>query len=224
MVLPVCGALLSLSDERALVAAVQAGDWNARSRLVVSNLSFVLAIARRYRGMQVPFEDLVAEGALGLLEASDRFDPAHGTRFITFATWWIRKRILLALDRRSGRTRRGSPPRVVPLEADTGRLGLLERLPDPAAPDAERTFLRKELLAEVHRALRRLRPREREILRLRFGLDGEEPRSLVEAATVVGVSRERIRQIEWDALETLRLELIPRRLSTRRPASIRTMS
>lgn len=203
MVLPVCGALLDRADERALITAIHAGDRHARAHLVVSNLSFVLSIARRYRGMGVPFEDLVADGALGLIEASHRFDPAYGTRFITYATWWIRKRMLLALDRRSGCP--GSPaafPREVPLEGEGG--GPLDYLADGTAADGERTSLRRERLAELDRALRGLDSRELEILRLRFGLADDEQKTLAQVAAVVGVSRERVRQIERTALQTLR--------------------
>ena len=208
MVLPACGALLDHAEERALFRAIQAGDWHARARLVVSNLPFVLGVAKRYRGMRVPFEDLVAEGALGLLEASYRFDPARGTRFITFATWWIRKRILLALDRGSGRYLSSAAlPREVPLEGEQG--GPLNYLADGTAADGERTFLRRERLAELDRALSGLSSREREILRLRFGLASDEPKTLVQVAEVIGVSRERVRQIEYAALQALRHTLEP---------------
>jgi RNA polymerase primary sigma factor len=73
----------------------QAGE----NDLVTSNLAFVVKIAGEYRNMGLPFEDLLNEGNLGLIEASRRYDPARGARFISYAIWWVRRSILRALSR-----------------------------------------------------------------------------------------------------------------------------
>jgi len=77
------------------------GGYAARDDLVTANLAFVVRVARRYAGLGVALEDLISEGNLGLLEAARHFDAGRGTRFITYAVWWIRKAILEALSGQS---------------------------------------------------------------------------------------------------------------------------
>ena len=91
--------LMSKEEEMALAREVNSGRKTGRSlnELVESNLSFVVKIASEYRGMGVQFEDLLNEGNLGLIEAANRYDHRRGTKFITYAIWWIRKSILRAL-------------------------------------------------------------------------------------------------------------------------------
>jgi RNA polymerase primary sigma factor len=86
-----------LSREREGTLASR-GDRRARDELVRSNLGFVVTVAKEYRSHGVPFEDLLHEGTLGLLEAARRFDGTKGVKFITYARWWIRKEILRALN------------------------------------------------------------------------------------------------------------------------------
>ena len=81
------------------------GRYAARGDLVTANLAFVVRVARRYSGLGVALEDLISEGNLGLLEAARHFDPARGTRFITYAVWWIRKAILDAVSNQAAAVR-----------------------------------------------------------------------------------------------------------------------
>lgn len=91
------GPLLSAADERRLARRVRSGDARARSTLVGRNLRLVLHVAKRYRGMGLPLEDLVQEGAAGLMVAAERFDPDRGCRFSTYATPWIRQGVSRAI-------------------------------------------------------------------------------------------------------------------------------
>jgi RNA polymerase primary sigma factor len=96
---------LSREREVTLARHVQAGCESCRNELVESNLSFVVKIASEYRNLGTPLEDLLNEGNLGLIEAAARFDASKGTKFITYAIWWIRKSILRALSERSALVR-----------------------------------------------------------------------------------------------------------------------
>ena len=93
--------ILSHEQERGLAAGLQEGSAASLETLVQSNLSFVVKIACEYRNLGLGFEDLVNEGNVGLLEAARRYDCRKGTKFITYAIWWIRKSILKALAEQS---------------------------------------------------------------------------------------------------------------------------
>jgi RNA polymerase primary sigma factor len=87
---------LTLEQERDLAEALLKREPGAFETLVLSNLPFVVRIAADYHNLGVPFEDLLNEGNLGLIEAAQRFDTRKGTRFLTYAVWWIRKAMLKA--------------------------------------------------------------------------------------------------------------------------------
>lgn len=90
-------ALLTAVEERELAAAIAQGDKDARSRMIQANLRLVVKIAREYLGRGMSLEDLIGEGNLGLIRASEEYDPAFGTRFSTYASYWIKQAIRHAL-------------------------------------------------------------------------------------------------------------------------------
>jgi RNA polymerase primary sigma factor len=93
--------LLSPEEEANLTRAVQLGDIAAKQKLTESNMRLVINIAKTYRNRSIPLEDLIQEGAIGLMQAAERFDPEKGFRFSTYATHWIRQAIGRAIDNKS---------------------------------------------------------------------------------------------------------------------------
>jgi RNA polymerase sigma factor (sigma-70 family) len=182
-----------------------------RDDLVRNNLGFVAWIARDYRHRGVPFEDLVAEGNLGLLEAAQRYDVNRGTKFTTYAAWWIRKTIRVALDgapvvRRPSLASGGARPlRAVGLDDPAG---VGARLADERSPDPESHLLDDETARRVRAAIVDLPPLERAVLEHRFGLEDRPLLSLRETGAALGLCGERVRQIERRSLDRMRRVLV----------------
>jgi RNA polymerase primary sigma factor len=91
------GNLLTHREEIDLSLRAKAGDRRARQRLIEKNLRLVVSVAKKYRGYGLPFEDLIQEGNIGLMKATDKFDYIRGFKFSTYATWWIRQAITRAI-------------------------------------------------------------------------------------------------------------------------------
>ena len=214
---------LTVDEERALTHRIHDDrDEAAVTQLVEGNLRFVVSFAKRYRGFGVSFLDLIHEGNLGLIEAAHRFDPSHNVKFITYAVWWVRESMMHVL---ADQTRAFSfPPklfftlrRVPGGGADVslsepvgiGRQGgssteLGDLIEQDGVTPIEDAMIHQADLAELQAALRELDGKEREIVRLRFGLEDDEPRTLQQIGDRLHLSRERVRQIESRAKEKLR--------------------
>jgi RNA polymerase sigma factor (sigma-70 family) len=224
-------------------------------QLIGANLRFVAWIAREYSNMGVPFEDLLNEGNIGLIEAARRFDPQHGARFITYAVWWIRKSIRNALARHStniyvpeyhlDKARRlwraenrlsrtlgreatreeifqesgikvAKVDRILrlkselSLDAPVGDKGtpLSGVLVDTWSINPEEDLIRRETLGLLRDGLRRLTNTEQIVIINRFGLGGGRVFTLSEIGKRLGLSRERVRQVEGEGKKKLRRALV----------------
>jgi RNA polymerase primary sigma factor len=244
--------LLTAKEERELAKLIEQGDVRARDRMVRANLRLVVNIARGYVGKGLSLQDLIEEGNLGLLRAVEGFDPDMGTRFSTYASYWIKQSIKRALINSAktiripaymvellSKWRRGSArlneelgrtptaeevARVLgvtkkklsiikkaiqvynsaPQSDQTdagwslGEMVMDERL---KAPDEE--LLDHDVLSTVLELLETLESREATVLRMRFGLGMPQSHTLKEIGTQLGLTRERVRQIETEALAKL---------------------
>jgi RNA polymerase primary sigma factor len=245
-------ALLSAQEEQDLADQIAEGDVRARDRMVRANLRLVVNIARGYTGKGLSLQDLIEEGNLGLLRAVEGFDPAVGTRFSTYASYWIKQSIkralinsaktiripaymveLLSKWRRAnarlteelGRTPTpeeiarvlGLPRKKLPIikkairiynstpqtdQADAG-WSLGEMIMDDRLKTPEDELVEHDALTHVLEMIETMDQREATVLRMRFGLNDTEPHTLKEIGQRLGLTRERVRQIETEALNKL---------------------
>lgn len=196
--------LLSREEEAELAARSRDGDRDARARLVSANLRFVVSVARQYQHRGLSMAELVSEGNLGLLRAAERFDESKGVRFISYAIWWIRQAMLQAI---ASESRPGGTNQGVSFEAPARpdrRIRVEDVVADETSEGPEGRVDRRALRDAIDTSLTWLPEREERVLRLSFGLDGEEPLPLKEIGVRLGVSRHRARQIKDRALARLR--------------------
>ncbi len=243
--------LLTADEEIELAKAIERGDLEAKERMINSTLRLVVSIAKKYQGNELPLLDLIQEGILGLIRASEKFDWRKGYKFSTYATFWIRQAIQRGIanrartiripvhigqrERKIARTERELQAQLerqptdeeiseasgVPLDQiqeirEAGRA--VTSLDKPIGEEGETAF--GDLLAsdaptpeeEVHlslseqtlrRTLEELPDTEREVLKLRYGINGNDPTPLRETGKRLGMSPERVRQIESKALAKL---------------------
>jgi RNA polymerase sigma factor (sigma-70 family) len=245
--------LLPPEQERHLARLARSGDESARKKLIEANMRLVFTIARNRQTKSISYEDLVQEGAIGLMHAVSRFDPDMGYRFSTYAIHWIRQTIMRAVYSKSRSIRLPShmveflrkaeytrsrlcgelgreptsgevaealgvptskveaawacPVDVSSLDTLVGEddsTSLLAMIPDECCLDPEKEMLDREYGRTIMRALRELPPREQEVICRRLGIESEEEAPLVEIGTQMRRSRERVRQIEANALRRLR--------------------
>lgn len=246
------GDSLPLDDVYTLRDIIYDGEV-AQTHLIRANARLVISVAKKYIGRGVPFLDLIQEGNIGLIRATNKFEYRRGHKFSTYATWWIRqavsravadqgrtirvpvhmgdqlnrmRRVQMRLTQELGRDpsmdelavgMETTPDKVENLleiarrpvsletpideEGDSTFGDFVEDVNSPAPAEEVATNLLHE---QLKGALDRLPPREAQILRLRYGLEDGRVYTLEEVGQAIGVTRERVRQLEAQALNRLR--------------------
>jgi RNA polymerase primary sigma factor len=147
--------VLTAEEEVALAKRIERGDLGAKRQMIEHNLRLVIAVARPYRGRAVPFDDLVQEGAIGLVRAVEKFDHRRGLKFSTYAVWWIRRSIINALgDCRTIRIPASAGQQLAAI--DRAEAELHRANPSTASNEAivERTGLSPKTVAALRAAAR----------------------------------------------------------------------
>jgi RNA polymerase sigma factor (sigma-70 family) len=181
---------------------------------VQTGLNYVSWLAREFLYTGVAREDLIAEGRLGLFEAALRYDPSHGAQFLTYASFWARRRMQTFVARHARVVRRPVSRAGTARERDevslddpvgsSQTLAWRDVLVDRESPRALDALVGAEDAALITSAALALPPQWREIVVRRFGLDGGPAMTLAAVGETLGLSRERVRQIEAKAMRSLR--------------------
>lgn len=188
--------MLTQAEEVELARRIERGDRAAGDRLVEHNVRLVVALANKHRWTGREFEDLVQDGMIGLIRATEKFDPDRGTRFGTYATWWVRN------------TMRGRPVEHVDEVnvLDDDESGLAGMVEDEHAVDPHQEVQRKQQRDALKEAVAGLPHLQRRAFVIRNGLDGfgPSPKPLSFVAIVLGISRERVFQLDMMTRRHLR--------------------
>lgn len=247
--------LLTGPEEVFLAKRIEKGDLKAKQDLIAANLRLVVKVAKKYMNQGLAFQDLIEEGNLGLIKASEKFSWRRGFKFSTYATWWIRQSITRALSNQSRTVRipvhvsedinrveriyrdltrkLGRDPSLmelskasklkfekihklqrlaqrsisleVPVGDEANSRSIADFIEDKSiSSPAQNVFdgLRSEKLKKLITALNE---KEQKVILMRFGFDADLPKTLEQTGSLLGVTRERIRQIEEKALQKIRL-------------------
>ncbi|MCB5224546.1 MAG: RNA polymerase sigma factor RpoD/SigA [Candidatus Cloacimonadaceae bacterium] len=252
---------LSREEERELGLRARDGDQDAINRLVQANLKFVVKIAARYQNRGLSLSELISEGNIGLLKAIEKFDPEKNIKLISYAIWWIKQRIMLAVSEKSSLIRvplgkSSSAHRVKATQdriyTETGERASAEELSekmniseksieqlqdqmvettsfdeimsgsdfqefstrdmirDEEETDPQVRYHRERIEGKLSRAIDRLDQREADIIRTYYGLnENQETQNFAQIAEKMGLSRERVRQIQKEALKKILADLNP---------------
>jgi RNA polymerase primary sigma factor len=245
--------LLTAEEEVELSLRVQAGCEEARNRMIAANLRLVVRIAGEFGNFGLPMADLISEGNLGLIKAVEKFRPFKGSKFSSYASWWIRQAIHRALGdqlhtirlspvavNKLARLRRVShvmadalgreptddelaeelgldsaavqhlknvgarPASMDAVVSEDGGATLGSLIVDESAEDPLEALSGKDLGVEASELVDALKTRERAIIVRRFGLEGHRMMTLEEIGAEMGCTRERVRQIQDEALRRMR--------------------
>ena len=195
---------LSREEERELAYRIQKGDIEALNKLVRHNLQFVVSVAKQYRHRGVPFADLIAEGNMGLIRAAHKFDPTKGVKFISYAVWWVRNSMIECIDAYQKNDENADLDEKISNED-----GCFDYKYDTINEDFEEQLNlignRKET---VDTLLKCLQERERKIIIMYYGLNGEDELTLDEVGVKLNLTNERVRQIKDNALSKLKCKVL----------------
>ena len=195
---------LNARDERECLERLKEGDQEARNKLIEHNMRLVAHVVKKYQNTDYDMEDLLSVGTIGLIKAVNSFHTDRGSRLATYAAKCIENEILMLLRASKKYTREVSLYEPIGVDKDGEAVSLVDVIEMENKEVLEELILDQDIqeLYEAYQSC--LKGQEKEVIGMRYGLFGREPRTQREIASVLGISRSYVSRIEKKALGKLR--------------------
>jgi len=194
---------LNEEEERNLLLKVKEGDIDARNTLIVHNLRLVVFIAKKFESTKINIEDLISIGSMGLIKGVQTFKLEKNIKLATYASRCIENEILMYLRKTQKIRQEVSLDEVLSIDSEGNEMMLSDVLYS-TEPLALEKITKEEDVNNIYYALSRLKEREREIMVLRFGLNGKKPLTQKEVADLLGISQSYISRLEKRIIDKMR--------------------
>lgn len=197
-------ALSKAEEARLWKRYKEQGDLRARNKIVEANLKFVISVAKHYRGRGLSYGDLIAEGNIGLIKAMEHYDATKGFKLISYAVWWIKQAIMDALSKRNELDTEDISRKLSTSQKESDESSLYEEddfEPHYLVADEQTNEVNREFLKAI---ISTLDEREQEIIWRHYGLGGEKEMTFEDIGQILGLTKERVRQINNKSLKKLR--------------------
>ena len=197
---------LTPQQEEEIFAGLERGDKDARDKMIVHNLRLVIYIAKKFETSAVSIEDLTSIGSLGLIKAVNSFKPSKNIKFATYASRCVENEILMYLRKQSNKNVDISIDEALSVDSDGNELNLIDILCTDESEISKN--IEQESEKEIlWKSINCLTKREREIILMRFGLDGTEEKTQKEVADYIGISQSYISRLEKRIFKKLKKEI-----------------
>lgn len=195
---------LTPEEEKEYVIRCYNGDKEAREKLILANIKLVTHIAKRYMNTNIPFEDLLSIGKIGMIKGIDSFNPSKNVRMGAYVGMCINNEILMALRKSKKQLQELSLHNPVSVDSD-GNTQTMEDIIEDDGPSIEEQVEFNYSIKQVRELCDRiLTEKERTVMNLRYGLSGSEPMKQIEVAKETGMTRSYVNKLTITAIKKLR--------------------
>lgn len=198
---------LTPEEEKEYIIRCHNGDKEAREKLILSNVKLVTHLAKRYMNSNIPFEDLLSIGKIGLIKGVDTFNPSKGVRLSAYIGMCIINEILMALRKSKKQLQELSLYNTVSVDK-SGNTQTIEDILEDDGPSIEEQAESSYSIMQIRELCNSiLTDRERTVIYLHYGMSGKEPMKQIEIAREIGISVTRVRRLLMKTTEKLRDEM-----------------
>lgn len=197
---------LSAEEEQAVFVGLEKGDIRAKEKMIVHNLRLVIYIAKKFECTAVSIDDLTSIGSLGLIKAVNSFIPSRNIKFATYASRCVENEILMYLRKQSNRNVDISIDEALSVDSDGNELNLIDVLYTDEY-EVSRNMEEESEKQILWQSINSLNNREKNIILMRFGLDGHREKTQKEVADEIGISQSYISRLEKRIFKKLKKEI-----------------